>query len=107
MLGRLYKMIRYAIRLLLPADKPPSERTMDEVKAILANMADKSEHKRLNWDTSLVDLCKLLEIDPSMASRREMYESCNGAGRYTGTAVQNVWLHGQVMDALARDGFGE
>lgn len=105
-LGRLYKLIRYAIRLLLPSDKPPAAYTMDEVKAILADIAHDKPHLG-NWDTSIVDLCKLLDLDPSMAARRDLYAEFNGAGQYTGSAEQNTWLHRQVMEAIARDGFDE
>lgn len=106
MFSPLFLLIRFAICLLMPKGKPRKEWTLDDVKAALANKAlQKSEP--LNWNNSIVDLCKVLELNPSLASRREMYESAGGEGDYSGTAAQNQWLHAYVMQKLVEDGFGD
>ena len=102
----LFRMIRFAICLLMPKDKPRKEWTLDDVKAALADKA-LQKGEPLNWDKSIVDLCRVLELNPSLVSRREMYEAEGGEGAYGGTAEQNIWLHGRVMQRLVEDGFGD
>lgn len=101
----LFKMIRFAIALLLPADKPKKEWTMDDVLAALAEKA--KAHPDLAWSTSLVDLCKLLELNPGLPARADMYRKAGGIGAYEGTAEQNIWLYSQVMEGLAKHGFAD
>lgn len=103
-LSTLYRLIRFAIGLLMPADKPRPEWTVDDVKAALAAKSKQST-RRLNWDTSIVDLCLLLGFDPTYEARKEMFEKAGGAGTYKGSAEQNIWLHGRVMESLAEQGF--
>jgi len=100
----LYKLIRFAISLLLPADKPKNEWTIDDVKAALAEKA-KGAPMFKDWDKSIVDLCRLLDLNPSFSARNEMYVKAGGAGTYHGSEEQNIWLHGQVMESLAKNGF--
>lgn len=104
-LCHLFKLIRFAISLLLPADKPKHEWTMDDVKAALAEKAKAFLPIVLDWEHSLVDLCRVLDLNPSLASRADMYRKAGGLGAYEGTAEQNIWLHGQVMENLAKHGF--
>lgn len=100
-----FKMIRYAISLLMPTEKPKPEWTIYDVKAALAEKSKAYLPTVLAWDTSLVDLCKTLDLNPSLAARADMYRKAGGLGAYEGTAEQNIWLHGQVMDSLAKHGF--
>lgn len=57
-----------------------------------------------NWRTSIVDLLKLLGLDSSLASRKELAAELGHSGAFTGTAEQNMWLHRQVMKKLAENG---
>jgi uncharacterized protein DUF3597 len=102
-LCNLYRLIRFAISLLLPAEKPKQEWTIDDVKAALAAKAKATPD--LDWDKSLVDLCRLLDLNPSFSSRNDMYVKAGGKGVYHGSEEQNIWLHGQVMESLAKNGF--
>lgn len=104
-LCHLYKLIRFAISLLLPPEKPRKEWTIADVKAALAEKA--KGFAGLEWETSLVDFCKLLELNPSFSARNEMYVKAGGKGAYHGSEEQNIWLHGQVMESLAKNGFGD
>ena len=106
-LCHLFKLIRYAISLLLPPEKPKKEWTIDDVKAALAEKAKATSSPHPDWDNSIVDLCRLLELNPSFAARNEMYVKAGGKGTYTGSEEQNIWLHGQVMESLAKHGFGD
>lgn len=73
-----------------------------DVEAILTKaVADSGED--LNWQTSIVDLMKLLDIDASYANRKELAEEL-GDTDYTGSAEDNIALHKKVMQALAANG---
>jgi hypothetical protein len=72
-----------------------------DVEAILNNMAGAS---RLNWRTSIVDLLKLLGLDSSLESRKELAKELNYTGDTGDSASMNIWLHRQVMNKLAANG---
>ena len=58
---------------------------------------------RLNWRSSIVDLMKLVDIDPSYENRKELANEL-GDNDYSGKAEENIWLHKQVMNKLAANG---
>lgn len=58
---------------------------------------------KLNWRTSIVDLMKLVGLDASYAERKELAQEL-GRTEYSGTADDNIWLHKQVMNELAKNG---
>ena len=58
---------------------------------------------KFNWQTSIVDLMKLVGIDPSFANRKELAGEL-GMSDYEGTAEQNIALHHAVMNLLALKG---
>lgn len=58
---------------------------------------------RLNWRTSIVDLMKLVGIDPSYENRKELAHEL-GDNDYSGKAEENIALHRHVMDKLAENG---
>ena len=68
-----------------------------DVEARLAG-ADK-----LNWETSIVDLFKLVGLDPSYANRKELAEEL-GNTSYEGSAEDNIWLHKATMREIAKNG---
>lgn len=78
---------------------------MDEVdvEALLNGMAQKNSQK-LNWRTSIVDLMKLLDLDSSLAARKELAQELNYTGDMNDSASMNIWLHKQVMRKLAENG---
>ena len=57
----------------------------------------------LNWRTSIVDLMKLLGIESSYANRKDLAVELGNAS-YEGSAEDNIRLHRQTMQALARNG---
>ncbi|MFU7527808.1 DUF3597 domain-containing protein [Qipengyuania sp. ASV99] len=57
----------------------------------------------LNWRTSIVDLMKLVQIDPSYANRKELAQEL-GNDDYSGTAEDNIALHKAVMNKIAAAG---
>lgn len=74
-----------------------------DVEAIL-NDKTKQAGQPLNWRTSIVDLLKLLELDSSLQSRKELAQELHYAGDTGDSAKMNIWLHRQVMNKLAENG---
>jgi propanediol dehydratase small subunit len=63
-----------------------------------------SSGQKLNWKTSIVDLMKLLDLDSSLASRKELAQELHYTGDTNDSATMNVWLHRQVMNKVAANG---
>jgi hypothetical protein len=74
-----------------------------DVEEILTNM-QKQSGQQLNWRTSIVDLLKLLGLDSSLQSRKELAAELHYTGDTSDSATMNVWLHRQVMNKLAANG---
>ena len=58
----------------------------------------------LNWQGSIVDLMKLLDIDSSLDNRKELAQELGYTGELNGSAEMNIWLHKAVMNELAANG---
>ena len=88
-----------------PSRVPATPPVMDEVdvEANLTAMAA-ANPQELNWRTSIVDLMKLLDMDSSLAERRELATELGYTGDQQDTATMNIWLHKQVMKKLAENG---
>jgi hypothetical protein len=74
-----------------------------DVEQILNGMAQ-SSGQTLNWRTSIVDLLKLLGLDSSLQSRKELAGELGYSGDTNDSASMNIWLHRQVMNKLAANG---
>jgi len=83
-----------------PATKPGAP---VDVADILTKLAGKSKEK-LDWRHSIVDLMKLLNLDSSLAARKELAGELHYTGNTNDTATMNIWLHKQVMQKLADNG---
>lgn len=71
-----------------------------DVEARLSAMAGAD---KLNWRTSIVDLFKLVGLDPSYANRKELAQEL-GRTDYEGSAEDNIWLHKATMREIAKNG---
>ena len=61
--------------------------------------------ERLNWRTSIVDLLKLLDIDSSLAARKELATELGCPADLMGdSARMNMWLHKTVLARIAANG---
>ena len=60
--------------------------------------------EKLQWRTSIVDLMKALDIDSSLAARKELAKELGYAGDSSDSASMNIWLHKQVMAKLVANG---
>ena len=74
-----------------------------DVAANLDALAKASKEK-FDWRKSIVDLMKLLKLDSSLASRKELAKELGYTGNMSDSATMNVWLHKQVMIKLAANG---
>ncbi len=71
-----------------------------KLEALAANSAEK-----LNWQTSIVDLMKLLGMDSSLAHRKELATELGcPANLMDDSASMNMWLHKTVLQQLAANG---
>jgi hypothetical protein len=57
----------------------------------------------LNWQSSIVDLMKVLGIDSSYEHRKQLAQEL-GRQDYSGSAEDNIWLHKRTLEELARNG---
>jgi hypothetical protein len=84
-----------------PAAAAPAQDV--DVDAILAEAALEKDEK-LNYKSSIVDLMKLLDLDSSLANRKELAEELGYTGARDGSAEMNIWLHKAVMKKLEANG---
>ena len=74
-----------------------------DVEAMIARIEqDRGVH--YNWRQSIVDLMKLLDLDSSLAARKQLAQELGYSGAPDGSAEMNLWLHKQVMEKLAASG---
>ena len=72
--------------------------------APILDRAVAAQKEKLAWRTSIVDLMKALNIDSSLAARKELAKELGYAGDMNDSATMNIWLHKQVMTKLAANG---
>jgi len=80
---------------------PPA--SVVDVTAILDGLAAKNPEK-LDWRRSIVDLMKLVGMDSSLASRKELAKDLNYTGDTSDSATMNIWLHKVVIRKIADNG---
>ena len=86
------------------APPPPRPVAVVDVVAQLEQRAAANPQK-LNWRTSIVDLLKLLEIDSSIAARKELATELGCPADLMGdSAKMNIWLHKTVLAQIAANG---
>jgi 3-oxoacyl-ACP reductase-like protein len=74
-----------------------------DVGAVLAEMATMKSGGG-NYQSSIVDLLKLLDLDSSLAARKELAQELGVHAGDDGSAEQNIALHRAVMAKLAENG---
>jgi hypothetical protein len=87
-----------------PPPPPPRPIALVDVVAQLEKWAANNPQK-LNWRTSIVDLLKLLELDSSLAARKELATELDCPADLMGdSAKMNMWLHKTVLQRIADNG---
>ncbi|MFD1610633.1 DUF3597 domain-containing protein [Sphingomonas tabacisoli] len=85
------------------AQPQPAAQQPVDVEAVLSDIA-RTKGQQLNWQSSIVDLMKLLDLDPSLANRQELATELRYQGEKNGSAEMNIWLHKRVMEELEKNG---
>lgn len=88
------------------AEAAPAPIEPVDVEAMLVEM-EAAHPEDLDWRRSIVDLMKLVDMDSSYGSRKELaielgYSQADIDSK--GSAEMNMWLHKRVMQALAENG---
>jgi len=75
-----------------------------DVDAVLTRRMAARGGPALNWKTSIADLMRLLDLDPSLDNRKALATELGYTGAKDGSAEMNIWLHRKVMEGLAANG---
>jgi hypothetical protein len=87
-----------------PAAPAVASITMVDVMALMEKKAAANPQK-LNWKTSIVDLLKLLDLDSSLAARKELAKELYCPDELMNDSAQmNMWLHKNVLAHIAANG---
>lgn len=86
-----------------PPPSTPAPATEVDVGAVLSEMAS-MKNGGGNYQSSIVDLLKLLDLDSSLSARKELATELGVRAGEDGSAEQNIALHKAVMDKLAENG---
>ena len=87
----------------VPASAPVPISAVDVV-AKLEKLAQ-ANAEQLNWKSSIVDLMKVLDLDSSLAARKELAAELGcPAEKMSDSAQMNLWLHKTVLQKLAENG---
>ncbi len=84
-----------------PASAAPLQSV--DVGAVLTALAQQ-KGGTLNWQGSIVDLLKLLDLDSSLAARKQLAQELDVHAGADGSAEENVALHQAVVRKLAENG---
>ena len=86
-----------------PAPQAQAQQPVD-VEQVLTRISSEKGNPDLNWRSSIVDLMKLLDLDSSLANRKELATELGYTGEKDGSAEMNIWLHKAVMRELEKNG---
>ena len=75
-----------------------------DVVHVLGEIAAGKGNPKLDYQHSIVDLMKLLDLDPSLANREQLAGELGYIGAKDGSAAMNIWLHKEVMRQLEANG---
>lgn len=74
-----------------------------DVEAVLTQMASQKGAGG-NWQTSIVDLLKLLDLESSLDARKQLATELSVRAGADGSAEENIALHKAVMQKLEENG---
>lgn len=86
-----------------PAAQAPAAPQPVDVEAVLSQLASEKGGGG-HWRTSIVDLLKLLDLDSSLAARKQLANELGVHVAGDGSAEENIALHKAVMEKLAENG---
>jgi uncharacterized protein DUF3597 len=86
------------------AATPPAPQGATVDVATTMNKLASQSNEKLDWQRSIVDLMKLLNLDSSITARKRLAQELHYTGDMNDSAAMNTWLHKQVMIKLAENG---
>ncbi len=92
-----------AMPQIKPAAAAPAQPVDVDVDAVLADLASRKDEK-LNYQSSIVDLMKLLDLDSTLDNRKALATELGYTGEKNGSAEMNIWLHKRVIEELEKSG---
>lgn len=87
----------------VPASTPVAAPPPVDAMAVLREIAS-AKGGGGNWQTSIVDLLKLLDMDSSLDARRQLADELKVHDGEAGSAEQNIALSKAVMQKLSENG---
>lgn len=75
-----------------------------DIDQVLKGMAEKRGGQKLDYQHSIVDLMKMLDMDSSLEARKKLARELNYTGDMNDSARMNIWLHEQVIKKLEENG---
>lgn len=85
--------------------EPASMRRPDPVDiAAILDGAVQRRGQQLDWRRSIVDMMKALGMDASVQERKGLADELGYTGDKNDTVAMNIWLHRELMKALAANG---
>jgi hypothetical protein len=87
-----------------PIKSDPIHPGQNDIVAALIKLAQKKKAGHLNWQTSIVDLLKLLDMDPSPQARRQLAQKLDVNIGQVGSPERNTALYAAVLRELAENG---
>lgn len=85
-----------ALRKIVGTEDMTPEERKEKLDALNARRPDK-----LSWETSVVDLLKLIDQPSGWEDRRELAEDLGYDGSMSDSAELNTWLHARVLEEIA------
>ncbi len=82
-----------------PAPAPAAPKTVD-ADAALEKIYHSKGDPDLNYKSSIVDLMKLIGMDPTLDNRKQLATELGYEGEKDGSAEMNIWLHKRVMERI-------
>jgi Domain of unknown function (DUF3597) len=74
-----------------------------DVAVVMDSFVSESGQK-LDWRVSIVDMMKALGMDSSLDHRKQLAGELGYTGDTNDSASMNIWLHKEVLKALAANG---
>jgi hypothetical protein len=96
----IFRAIGAAIRIAFAKLHQP-KLSIAEIDAAIEHDAAARGLSDLDWRNSIVDLLKVLDIDPSFEHRNHLWGEMGFKDAYTGSAVQNTMLIQEVRKRFA------
>src|SRR5690606_12141416 len=93
-----------AAAITTSAPAAPSQPKPIEVVDVVADLEKRAaaNPQKLNWQTSIVDLLKLLDMDSSLTARKDLANEMGCPMELRNdSAKMNMWLHKTVLERIA------